>query len=184
MPGGETDRIDTMNFSTSLQSKIAARHVHGSSVMTVADTLRQQAFDRIKPLHDAVFAMAERLAVDPIFAAGFGDEPDVEFRWNVISPSLCSLIVSGPVGSFRVQVSHRPAFLKHAARTSLKLNISPSWALAKMLGCGHFYATATPVEGDAEDLSGFLVASEDMIAEFLADVVTRGDVDKFLPGAF
>jgi len=166
-----------MNFSQSLQSKIAARQVRDSSVIGTSDILRQQAFERIKPIHDAVSAMVESLATNSAFAAVFGHAPAIEFKWSDVNPSGGRIVVSGPIGSFHIGMIHWPAYLKRAAQTKLKLSIHPSAALGKILGCGFAYGNATPVEGYLEDLSGFLVSCEDMIAEFLADVVVMTDLE-------
>jgi hypothetical protein len=165
-----------------LRTKINARRAHGSQVTATAEQLRQQAFERVRDVHDAVAEMATRLAQDPIFAAGFGATPKPAFKWSAETPQLSSIEVDGVVGYFVVQTCCESASQGKAERVSLTLRICPEWALTKVLGCGWLYAEATPVEGDADDLSGFLVVVEDMLAEFLADVVVSPAADKFLPG--
>jgi hypothetical protein len=160
-----------------LQSKIAARQVRDSSVIGTADILRQQAFERIQPIHEAVSSMVENLATNAAFATVFGRAPAIDFKWSDVNPSGGRIVVSGPISSFHISTSYWPAYLKRSAQTKLKLSIHPGAALGKILGCGFAYGSATPVEGYVEDLSGFLVNCEDMIAEFLADVVVMTDLE-------
>jgi len=173
---------ERMAFSQTLQAKIAARQVSESSVIATADILRQQAFDRIKPVYDAVSATVQGLAGNDIFASVFGSEPEVVFKWSDINPSGCHLVVRGPIGSFSIIISHWPALMNKPSQTKLKLTIHPGSVLSKILGCGFAYGSATPVEGYIDDLSGFLVDCEDMLAEFLADVVTMTNIGEPMPG--
>lgn len=127
--------------------------------------------------------MTARLGQDPVFATGFGAEPTIQFKWSPECPDLACFEVKGPVGVIMVQFRNPPAFLERPAKTKLILRICPERTLAKAFGCDFFYAGATPVEGDIIDISGFLVAAEDMLAEFLADVAVSPMTEKFLPGA-
>jgi len=171
-----------MGFSEILQAKIDARRFGASPIRTAVETLRQQALNRDRLVDEAVSGMADRLALDPVFAAAFGAHPKAEFVWAADNPEVSSFSFDGPAGTFAVTVLHSRAFNDREARTSLRLEIRPAWALSKALGCGIRYAEATPVEADADDLPGFLEAVEDMLAEFLADVYTCGEAEKFLPG--
>ena len=64
----------------------------------------------------------------------------------------------------------------------IHMRIKPAYELCDALGCGCSYAEATPVTGTAVDVTGFLVAAEDLLAEFLADVVVSPVASRFLPG--
>jgi len=172
-----------VSFTDSLRAKIAARRSNGSSVRAVAEALRQQAFERIRPVPEAVVGMAERLASDPVFAAAFGVAPKPVFSWSAETPNLSTLKFDGTVGSFYVVITTIPGLPELQPKTVLQLHIWPDWSLAKMLGCGRSrYAEASPVEADIGDIAGFLVAVEDMLAEFLADVFVCDAAGKFLPG--
>jgi hypothetical protein len=72
-----------------------------------------------------------------------------------------------------VHAQSAPARFERPAKTKLELRIRPDWRLTKAIGCGYFYAAATPVEGDISNTSGFLVAAEDMLAEFLGFACVR-----------
>ena len=172
-----------MSFGDLLRAKVDARRRTGSTVGAAARTLRDQAFDRHRDTWDAVAGMARRLAQNPVFAAGFGTVPEVEFRHEVDSLGEDIRIeVQGPVGSFSVVIAERPATPWRPAHTELRLRIKPAYELCDALGCGWTYAEATPVTSTTEDVPGFLVAAEDLLAEFLADVVMSPVVARFLPG--
>ena len=97
-------------------------------------------------------------------------------------PFLWQHFHDAPIGTVFVWVVERSRLDGRSVRT-LALRIMPDWPLANALGCGTFYAEATPVESDIADLPGFLVAAEDMLAEFLADVLISPLADRYLPGA-
>ncbi len=172
-----------MSFGDILRAKVDARRKRGSTVEATARTLRDQAFDRHRDTYDAVIGMAGRLAQDPVFAAGFGTMPNAEFRHEVDSLGEDIRIdVQGPVGSFSVIIVEQPVTPRWPAQTRLRLRINPAHDLCSALGCSWTYAEATPVTGTTADVSGFIVAAEDLLAEFLADVVVSPVAAKFLPG--
>lgn len=171
-----------MSFSDLLREKVEARRLHGSAVRVAAETLQEQAFERIRAVHDAVADMTARLARDPVFAAAFGSRPTPTFRWSADNPRISSLEVKGPVGSFKIKVHDLSEFSRESVGKKVWLQIQPDWAVATEIGSGYIYADATPVEGDTTDLAGFVVAVEDMLAEFLADAMVSPAGHRFLPG--
>ena len=127
--------------------------------------------------------MVRRCAEDPVFAAGFGPAPEVKFTWLQDSRGgFGHFEVKGPAGSLDLQVHETEATAWRPTRTRLTLATHPELGLDEVLGCGWTYAAATPVEGTPADLSSFIVAAEDMIVEFLADVAVSPVAAKFLPG--
>lgn len=171
-----------MSFGDILRAKVYARRKKASTVEATATTLRDQAFDRHRDIYDAVVGMAGRLAQDPIFAAGFGTMPNAEFNHEIDGLGEDIRIdVQGPVGSLSVIIDEQPATSLRPAQTLLRLRIKPAHDLCGALGCGWTYAEATPVTGTTADVSGFIVAVEDLLAEFLADVVVSPVAAKFLP---
>ena len=173
-----------MDFSELVRGKIEARRQAYSVAKAAADALRTQALEPIRPVHDALTAMIERLARDPIFASGFGSAPKIEFKWPAESETLPVLWVYGRVGYLRVAVSKPLSFSEEQVPGSLELVIHPDWRVAEVLGKSGNYGDAAPVQGTVDDIPGFFAAAEDMIAEFLADVAVSPVGRKFLPGAF
>ena len=169
-----------MDFSALVQAKIAARSRGASTVGVAVEMLRQQAFERIRPLHDALAEMVNRLAEDPIFAAAFGPSPTLELQWAKDAAERITLSFRGPVGEVSV-MAVRWDVPGRADRIQCELFICPEISLQGPLGCGWRYGEATPVCGELEDTQGFVVATEDMIAEFLADIAVSPVAGRFLP---
>src|SRR5206468_1519734 len=95
-----------MSFSDLLSAKIAARRKTGSGVKAAAQTLQDQALERVRDVYDAVVEMTGRLAEDPAFAAGFGKTPAVHFEWLPDAfGGWSTLRVGGRVGTFIVEAS-------------------------------------------------------------------------------
>jgi hypothetical protein len=174
-----------MDFDELLRSKIAARQSTRSAAALSEELLRQRALDRIRPLYDAVVEMAGRLGRNPVFARAVGGRPKVVLSPVKSDPNFAALVLHGETGIFRFVVHHsrgNPDDTPGDSRTEFA--IDPDLPVRRALRCGWTYAESIPVHGTMNDVAGFIVAVEDMIAEYLADLCTSPLGHKFLPDGY
>ena len=170
-----------MSFDDLLRGKIAARRGAPSAAAQAEALLRQRALDRIRPLHEAVVGMVERLGRNPVFAKAAGARPEVVLGPVDLELHAAFLSFQGTTGIFRFTVHHPNRHGDVLGDAHIEFGIDPDLAIRRALQCGLSYAETIPVRGTMADVPGFIVAVEDMIAEYLADLCASPLGDKFLP---
>jgi hypothetical protein len=165
-----------------VRRKVAARRATISPVAHAALTLEEEIRRRAAPVLEAWERALLHMAEEPGFTSLVTADREMRLSSMLPGSSLANFVLSGRCADCAVQIHFRE---KHSPPEQTQLTFSlfvNDYRIRKALNCGDEYAEQIRVRGTMADPEAFVADAEDLIAEFLADVVASSLGPEYCPG--